>query len=362
VRRKDYLPLNNKLKYSTLGEDYNFGLNLHKNPKNTLKIIASYRKLTIKDSSLSNEMADNSLLTRLEHNLKLFKGVISSSSFFEISKIFELKKEFSYLEVSQGQGLYAWTDYNSNEIKELNEFETANFKDQANYIRIFTPTNQFVKTYKNQFNQILYLKPRRIWHNEKGLKKIISRFSNQFAYRISKKTTNDDFLDIANPIINFDDLLLVNVNYSARNILSFNKTNTKFGLDYIFQNNKNKLLLVNGFDNRSNNSNGIKFRWNINKNLSILNDFTTGDKTYNSESFISKNYDINYDKDKATFSYQPNLSLKISIIYKYMQKNNCLNTEKSKNHDAGIELKFTQKSIVKSSNPKSKSSLSEIVK
>ncbi|RLD62422.1 MAG: hypothetical protein DRJ01_06175 [Bacteroidetes bacterium] len=342
VRRKDYLPSNNELKYSTLGEDYNFGLNLHKNPKNTLKIIASYRKLTIEDSTLSNNKADNSLLTRLEHNLKLFKGVISSSTFFEISKIFELKKEFSYLEVSQGQGLYAWTDYNSNDIKELNEFEIANFKDQANYIRIFTPTNQFVQTYKNQFNQILYLKPRRAWHNEKGVKKFISRFSNQFAYRISKKTTNDHFLNIANPIIDFDDLLLVNVNYSARNILSFNKTNTKFGLDYVFQNNKNKMLLVNGFDNRSNNYNGLRLRWNINKNLSLLNDFTKGDKTYNSESFSSKNYDINYDKNKLTFSFQPNLFLKLSIIYKYIKKINCLNTEESTNHDAGFELKYSK--------------------
>ena len=342
VRRKDFLPSNNKLEYSTLGEDYNFGLNLHKNPKNTFKIIASYRKLTIEDSTLSSDRADNSLLTRLEHNIKLFKGAISSSTFFEISKVFELKKEFSYLEVSQGQGLYAWTDYNSNDIKELNEFEVANFKDQANYIRIFTPTNQFVKTYKNQFNQILYLKPRRLWHNEKGVKKFISRFSNQFAYRISKKTTNDDFLDIANPIINFDDLLLVNVNYLARNILSFNKTNTKFGLDYVFQNNKNKLLLVNGFDNRSNNFNGIRLRWNINKSLSLLNDFTKGDKTYNSESFSSKNYDINYDKNKITFSYQANLSLKLSMIYKYTQKTNCLNTEESKNQDAGFELKYSK--------------------
>ena len=342
IQRKDYLPSNNKLTYSTLGENYNFGLNLHRNPRNTIRITASYRKLTIKDSTLSSNKADNSLLTRLEHNLILFKGVISSSTFFEISKIFELKKEFSYLKVAQGQGLYSWTDYNDNGIKELNEFEIANFKDQANYIRIFTPTNQFVKTYKNQFNQILYIRPRRAWHNKTGVKKLFSRFSNQFAYRISKKTTNDNFLNIANPIINFNDLLLVNVNYSMRNIFSFNKTNSHFGVDYVFQNNKNKMLLVNGFDNRSNTFNGIRLRWNINKTLSLLNSFTNGNKTYNSESFISKNYNINYNKNEATFSYQPNLSLKISVIYKYAQKRNYSNIEKSKKHNSGIELKYSK--------------------
>jgi len=74
------------------------------------------------------------------------KGVISTSTFYEIGSGLELKKRIFFLEVAAGQGVYMWTDYNNNGIKELNEFDIATFKDQAKYIKIYTPTNTYIKT------------------------------------------------------------------------------------------------------------------------------------------------------------------------------------------------------------------------
>ena len=44
-------------------------------------------------------------------------------------------------------------------IKELSEFEIAAFQDQANYIKVYTPTNEYVKTYSNLFSEVLNINP-----------------------------------------------------------------------------------------------------------------------------------------------------------------------------------------------------------
>lgn len=339
--RKDYQPFNNQFKYATLGQDLNLGVALMKSPNHNVKSTITYRKLTIIDSLLAENEADNNLTGRIEHNLKLLKGVITTSTFYEIGSGQEVKQEFSYLEVALGQGVYSWTDYNGNDVKELDEFEIANFQDEASYIRIFIPTNEYIKTYNNQFSELIYLNPARIWRNKKGLRKVISKFSNRLAYRVNRKNLTDDFLVNINPFItSIADSGLISISTSLRNTFSFNKTNQKFGVDYITQNNQNKILLLNGFDTRRNILNGLKFRWNITRTLTLTNYANFGEKSYSSEFFATKNYNIQYHENEASFSVQPTLSLRISIIHKYVVKENILNIERAEENNIGTEFRY----------------------
>ena len=82
----------------------------------------------------------------------------------------ELQKEFIYIEVPAGQGVYTWIDYNENNIKELNEFEIAIFSDQASYIKVYTPNNNYIKIYQFQYNQNLNINLKRIIKGESVIK------------------------------------------------------------------------------------------------------------------------------------------------------------------------------------------------
>lgn len=347
--REDRLPSGNNLKYAMKAEDFCIGTVLQKNLNHSFKTTLNYRELFINDTMLTKNKPENTITGRIEHSLSVSKGVLTTSTFYEVGSGLELKKEFTYVEVAQGQGVYTWsaqTDYNHNGLKELNEFEIANFQNQANYIRVFIPTNQYMKTYTNQFNEVINLKPEKIWGDKTGLKKFIARFSNQFAYRIDRKDMRTDFWKTANPFekgfdqISNEDTTLISMGSSVRNTFSFNRTNTVFGLDYVYQDNKNKTMLVNGFDTRATMLNGLRIRWNISKQITLLDNIDMGEKKYSSQFFSSKNYRIPYINNEATVSFQPTLSYRISILYKFNDKQNKLNTEKSQGHNAGAEFKY----------------------
>jgi len=342
-QRADHLPFENNLSIASIGKDFNLSASLNKNPGHSLKTSFNYRNLEIKKDLSDNLQDENTVAARIEYFFRLFKGSISSSTFFETGSGLNYKKEFSYLEVNPGQGIYTWKDYNNNNIKELNEFETAEFRDQASYIRIYKPGQETVRVFNNQFNQLLNIRPAVIWRKKDGLKKFLSKFSNSFAYKIDRNTTRNNYLGSLNIFEqSLTDSSLISLNSSLRNTFSFNRTNTRFGIDLLIQESQQRNMLVNGFDTRSNTLKGSRIRWRIGQNLRINNNTDTGSKYYNSEFFSSKNYNIEYIKNELLINYQAGLDLQFGLSYQYNNKTNTQNFENSNEHKIGSEIIFSK--------------------
>ena len=318
----------------------NTEINNLKNQK--LKANISWREVMVLDSSISKiSQNEQSFLGKLEHSLRLYKNAISFRTFYEISSGLELKKEFAYVEVAAGQGVYQWIDYNGNGVQELNEFEKATFQDQAKYIKINIPSQEYIKAYSNQFTETVNLYPYKIWRNKSGIRKFISKFNNLLSYKVRKKVKNDDFAQILNP---FDqsvvDTSLLSLSQSLRNTFSFNKINSVYGIDYIFLNYSTKSLLTNGFDSRTTLTHGLNFRVNFNSTLGLNNKATYNEKTYNSEFFPQKDYLIKQMSDKVELSIQLNNNFRIITHYQYKEKDNQLGFQKAELNELGIEFKY----------------------
>ncbi|MCK4747238.1 MAG: hypothetical protein KAT15_09390, partial [Bacteroidales bacterium] len=341
--RKDFVPFNNRLEYANMGQDLSVGASFLKNPNNRLQSTITYRELTIADSSLSSNKPERNMTGRIEHGMQLAKGAISTSTFYEIGSGLETSREYSYLEVAPGQGVYQWIDYNQNGLKELDEFEIAQFRDEARYIRIFLPSSDFMTVYSNQFNQTINLNPARVWKTSDGLYKGISMLSNQFAYRISRKNTSKNILKNLNPFLtNLEDTDLLTLSTSIRNNLSFNKTGKIFGADYIYQRNLNRSLLSNGFDTRTNISHGVRGRLNPWDNISLINQFDSGDKTFSSQFLSSRDYDIDFIFNKLSAQIQLNMTLRVVAEYGFKSQVNRLDVQKSEEHNLGTELRYSR--------------------
>lgn len=346
-QRKDYAVKNDSgkthLSESAFAESYGGFFDLVQNPNSQLKVNASYRRLQIRDQLLTIQKPDNTLVGRVEYDFRLLKGLIYSNTYYEIGSGLEVKKEFSYIEVAAGQGVYTWIDYNGNGVKELNEFEVAVYADQATYIKVYTPTDKYIKTYTNQFSQVLNLKPSAVWAAKKGIRGFVSRFADQVAYRVDRKSTESDLAKAYNPFLaETNDSSLVTLNSSLRNTLFINQMSPVFGLDLSYQDIRNKSLLVSGFDTRSNIYKEAKLRLNFTQQLSLNLEYMDGVKASKSQYFPTRNYSILYFEGTPKINYQPNTAFRLSLSFRYTDKKN--KNEFGGQHavlqDYGAEVKY----------------------
>jgi len=332
--RENRLPLNGNLELSDRSKDLGAGLTLFHKKGIRVNGRLNYREIALRDTLNSKFKEENALTGRAEIYLQLFKGTINWSAFYETGFGFETKKDYQYLEVPAGQGQYTWIDYNGNGIKELDEFEYAKFPDQATFIRIVLPGNETEKIFLSQLNQTINLQPARIWSKSVGIKKFISYFSNSFAFRVLQKADHDDYIPDFT-----DNPNIIKLNWSLRNIFSFRSANRNWQLDYIYDENKLKIPLVNGTEYKEHLRNTIKLKWKILKQFTVFNDLVSSSQVSYSEFFSWKSYNINNLSNDLALQFQPQISWSAKVSYRHTNKVNTIGTEKSNLQ----EIKFTYK-------------------
>jgi hypothetical protein len=284
----------------------------------------NFRELRLESDSVAAFIKpENNLLGRLEYTLNAGRGSVNWNVFYEIGSGLDQLREYYYQEVNTGLGVYEWIDLNSNDIKELNEFFISQNPTLANYILVYTPNNNYVRVYNAQFSQFLTLNPENIWREKEGFLKMLSRFSTQTQYSVNKKTQNQELAEAYNPFYNPDlDSSLMSFNNTIRNTIFFNRSYTKYSMEYTYLNNKIKSLLLNGFQTSGKVSNFVKIRWNITPKYTLVFAGDFGQNFSGSDFLSDKNFTIKYQTFSPEFRFQPSPSFRISLTGDITSKQN----------------------------------------
>jgi hypothetical protein len=315
-RRNDSLQ-NGLLQHVNNSQTFFLRSKLIQNKRTDLAVYASYRTLNFTDVSRKNEPSLNS---RILYNDRFFNQLMQLGTAYETSSGTIAQQEFTYIEVPTGQGVYTWNDYNGNGIQELEEFEIAQYSDQARFIRIFLPNQVYIKTNQNKFSQSVALNPLQ-WQNEKGLKKFVSYFYNQTSFIMDRKVkSNGERLEL-NPFASSEENIL-GLNSSFRNSLFYNRGKQKHSVTYSYLVNKGKNLLTVGSQTVRNNSHQLQYTHLYQKSW-LFNFFTKTIKTdLVSEDFVEKNYDLKGYQIAPKISYLFSKNTSLDFFYEFQKKEN----------------------------------------
>ena len=304
---------------------------------------ATFRKLKVLDP-VSRQKEDETVLGRVEYLINEWKGLVTGNVLYELGTGQEQRRDFVYLQVPAGTGQYAWIDYNADGIQQLNEFEEALFSDQAKFIRIFTPTNDFLKANYTTFNYSFRINPRALLSRSdlKGMKKIISRTNLQTSLQINKKSIAQGSTEFSPFKYELADTALISLNTVLLNTFSFNRFSSKWGVDISNLRNNGKVLLTYGYESRKLNDWLFKFRWNISRSFTLDLNGKKGLNGLYTPSFANRNYELNIYNIEPKIIFIQGTRFRLATGYKLDNKQNLslYGGEKSVSNSINVETKY----------------------
>jgi hypothetical protein len=315
-RQNDSLQ-NNRIERVNHSNSYYFKSQLIKTEKSNLSVFLNYRTLKYEDVSLKDEPSLNS---RILYSDRYFGQLIQTTTAYETSSGTIAQQEFTYLQVEPGQGVYLWNDYNSNGIQELQEFEIAPYPDLAIYVRVFLPNQVFVRTHQNKFSQSINLNFNQ-WQNEKGFKKFASHFYNQTSLLIDRKIKRNEGNFDLNPFSKEQEEL-IGLNTNFRNSLFFNRGKQHHSTTYSFLLNESQNLLSVGSISAKNLSHQLQYQHLADKSWLFNFSGSTTKSASNSESFSSRNFEIESFQIEPKIGYLFSKNASWDIFYEFQQKEN----------------------------------------
>lgn len=291
-----------------------------------------------------NSPSLQTLTSRLNYRQGLWKGAVVSRTFYETGSGSEPRRNFRYIKVPAGTGTYTHTDYNGNGQRELDEFEVAPAPDLANFARVFTATNDFLRTSVVKVGQNLNTKAPREWKDAGGLPSVLARFSSVFSFRLNRKVLQEGNSNALNPFRDpASDTSIVGLNNSLRHSLFFNRSNLRWGGDYTFRQSDNRSLLSFGVERRQITEHSLNLRYRLGEDFLVRTSGSRKEKSNKSGNFSRRTFSILGYTNRYELSYQPGNDLVLTGQYEVRSEES--GGEKALSltrHDAGLETSLNR--------------------
>ncbi len=304
------------------------------NMQSKLSIYTHYRK-----NKLVENPNESTLNSEIIYSQALFNNFVQWQTNYSTRSGNLPQQEYTYIKTEPGNGFFTWNDYNANGIQELNEFEVAQFKDEAAYLRVALPTVNYLKTHQASFNQSLTLNPLQ-WQQNSGIKKMLSKLYNQTFLLIENKqlNTGNDFnlnpFDIENDNI-------VGLNYNFKNSLYLNRGKNNYATAYHFT--KGKQQSVYSFEELTTKltKHQLQFTHQINDFWSFQFSGNTGLQERLSSSFLERNFKLDENEFLTKLILAFTEKSTVDFFYANVKKDNTIGlNEALKKQVLGVSIQL----------------------
>ena len=291
---------------------------LIKTEKTTLSALVHYRKFYYQNQDLSANLNQDFVVGNIMYNQQLFKNGMRLQAFYELGNGQEAQREFQYIKVTDGQGVYKWTDYNGDGIQQLDEFEVAEYADLAQYIRIYTNTVNYVPSNKNKMTLALFVNPSMIFSSQ-------NQFLKRWNFNLSINSQNSYYKKekvlVLNPFEKNEDQILKNQNILAS--AQFNSTDKSgWNGNYRFIANDNLINANFSNEERTQNSHFLNVGYWFNKDFRIDWENSIQNIVNSSQMFASRDYKLQNieTKPKATYKFTTAIQAELSSAYRQKKR------------------------------------------
>ncbi|MBU4539457.1 MAG: hypothetical protein KJ689_12835 [Bacteroidetes bacterium] len=281
-----------------------------KTDKTTLNALIHYRKFYYQNQEISANLNQDFVVGNILYNQQLFRNGMRLQAFYELGNGQEAQREFQYIKVTDGQGVYKWTDYNGDGIQQLDEFEIAEYADLAQYIRVYTNTVNYIPSNKNKMQLALFVNPSVVFNSE-------NQFLKRWNFNISLNSQNSFYkrerVLVLNPFEKNEDQILKNQNLLAS--VQFNPTEKSgWNGNYRFIANDNLINANFSNEERSQTSNFLNLGYWFSKDFRVdwensLHHIENASQLFSSRDYVLNNFET---KPKATYKFTEAIQAELS--------------------------------------------------
>lgn len=281
-----------------------------KTEKTTLNALIHYRKFYYQYQDLATNFNQDFVVGNILYNQQLFRNGMRLQAFYELGNGQEAQREFQYIKVTDGQGVYKWTDYNGDGIQQTDEFEIAEYVDLAQYIRVYTNTVNYIPSNKNKVQLALFVNPSVIFNSQ-------NEFLKRWNFNVSLNSQNSfykrDRVLVLNPFEKNEDQILKNQNLLAS--AQFNPTDKSgWNGNYRFIANDNLINANFSNEERSQTSNFLNVGYWFSKDFRVdwensVYHIENASQLFSTRDYILNNFET---KPKATYKFTETLQAELS--------------------------------------------------
>lgn len=339
---------------SRIGHNISFSGNVVSIKNQNLSWNLTYRRLYERDSLKAAQELKNYYLGRIDYSFNLLKGMLRSTTFYQLGTGQQPKLQLIYVPSPTNKGDYIWQgDVNGNGQQDITEFVPLRFQTDTSYIRTFQYTADLVSVNDVEFNEALNINPAAlIKPTSSKFVKALGLFSFFTSVQLSKKiyTTQSNkaysyFLpwgDGAN------DTNIVQQTLNSKNSIFFNRFSSKINAQIDINYYRTKTLLTSGIEKRTNDNQSLTVRWNIWRELLFQTVFNTGVKANESDFYLTQQFNVKLYETRNELSYLYKNMIRVGVNYAYFDRRNKIATyggQGATQHQMGVDFRFSKSSL-----------------